>query len=76
MDGIYHPEGALKVLLRALSASHPTRGHSCCQLILLTARRIADFHRLVIAYVGRTKRMALQLFQCCKTTRHGAGNRT
>ena len=34
----------------------PRGGHPCFQLILPTVGRIVDFHHLVIAHVGRTKK--------------------
>lgn len=34
----------------------PRNGHPCLWLILLAAKRIADFHRRVCAHAGRTKK--------------------
>jgi len=34
----------------------PRDGHPCLRLTLPTAKRVADFHRLVVAHAGRTKK--------------------
>lgn len=36
----------------------PRNGHPCLWLILLAAKRIADFHRRVCAHAGRTNKIA------------------